>query len=136
MKKVPLLDALTALGVILSLVFVGLEIRGNTRAVRGTTLQGITDQSITLNMALISVPELRSAYAKAMSGKIADLSLVEEDALTSWYGALLRVAENRFRQRQLGTYDNVRAAGGIARFRSSMSPASRYWRIVDTPPPI
>ena len=59
MRKTSWIDVLTGLGIIFSLIFVASEIRGNTKAVRGATMQGITDQSLSLSMALVSTPELR-----------------------------------------------------------------------------
>ena len=108
------MEIITAVGVIASLLFVATEIRANTRAVRGQTLQGISDQSLTVNMALVSVPELRQAFSKAMAGQVVQLTPDEEDVLASWYAGLLRIAENRYRQRKLGTFDDVRAFGGSA----------------------
>ena len=34
--------------------------------------------------------------------------------LNYWYGAIMRVAENRYRQRALGTFNDVTFAGGGA----------------------
>ena len=108
------IEIITGVGIILSLIFVATEIRSNTKAVRGETLKGITDQTITVTLALVSDPELREAYSKALSGQLAELTHAEEDVLNYWYGAVMRVAENRFRQRALGTFDDVRFAGGGA----------------------
>lgn len=109
-----LIEIITGIGIILSLIFVATEIRANTKAVRGQTLQGITDQSITVSLALVAEPELRAAYTKALAGKVAELTAPEEDVLNYWYGAVMRVAENRFRQRALGTFDDRMFAGGGA----------------------
>jgi len=113
-RKASWIDVLTGIGIILSLIFVASEIRTNTKAVRGATMQGVTDQSLNLSLALISVPELRAAYVRAQTGEVSGLTVQEEDMLNAWYGAVLRVAENRFRQRALGTFGNVSAVGGIA----------------------
>lgn len=114
MRKTSWIDVLTGLGIIFSLIFVASEIRGNTKAVRGATMQGITDQSLSLSMALVSTPELRAAYVRAQSGKVSELTAEEEDLLNAWFGAVMRVAENRFRQRELGTFRDVSSVGGIA----------------------
>ena len=108
------IEIVTGLGIILSLIFVATEIRSNTKAVRGSTLQGITDQSIAVTLALVENPQLTAAYSKALSGKVAELSPEEEDVLANWYAAVMRVAENRFRQRTLGTFHDVTVAGGGA----------------------
>lgn len=113
-KRTSWVEVITGIGIIISLIFVATEIRSNTRAVRGETLQGITDQTITVTLALTYVPELRAAYAKALAGQVAELTPAEEDVLNYWYGAVMRVSENRFRQRTLGTFDDTRFAGGGA----------------------
>jgi hypothetical protein len=114
MMRASWIEIITGIGIILSLIFVATEIRANTRAVRGQTLQGITDQSITVSLALVSDHELRAAYSKALAGHVAELTPAEEDVLNYWYGAVMRVAENRFRQRALGTFDDASFAGGGA----------------------
>jgi hypothetical protein len=113
-KRTSWVEVVTGVGIILSLAFVATEIRANTKAVRGATLQGITDQSISVSLALVENPPLTAAYAKALAGKVAELTPEEEDVLVNWYGAVLRIAENRFRQRALGTIDDVSVAGGGA----------------------
>ena len=41
MKRAAIRETLTGLGVVLSLIFVAVEIRTNTDAIRGATIQGI-----------------------------------------------------------------------------------------------
>lgn len=114
MKNTSWVEAITGVGIILSLIFVATEIRSNTRAVRGETMQGITSQSIDVSMEVVSNAELRRAFVKAQAGLTGDLTLEEEDILTAWYATVMRVAENRYRQRELGTFANTAAAGGGA----------------------
>jgi hypothetical protein len=114
MQKTSWIEIVTGVGVIISLIFVASEIRSNTKAVRGETMHGITDQSLELTLTLLHVPELRKAYVKASAGQVAQLSLEEEEVLTTWYSAVMRVAENRYRQRELGTFEDVVAVGGGA----------------------
>lgn len=49
------------LGVIASLVFAALEIRQNTRAVYGATIQGMAEQSFETSMVIVQTPDLRTA---------------------------------------------------------------------------
>jgi hypothetical protein len=114
MKNTSWVEVITGIGIILSLIFVATEIRTNTRAVRGETMQGITSQSIDVSMELVSNPELRAAFTKALAGATTQLTPEEEDILVAWYAAVMRVAENRYRQRELGTFANTAAAGGGA----------------------
>lgn len=112
MKQTSWIEVVTGIGVILSLIFVATEIRSNTKAVRGATMQGIADQSIQVTTMLISSPALGAAYAKASRGEVQSLTTDEEDQLDRFYAGVMRVAENRYRQRALGTFENTAMVGG------------------------
>ena len=99
-------EMVAAGGVMLSLLFVGLEIRGNTYAVRGATIRGISDQSITLTLAIAEIPEMRAGWAKVLAGREQELTLEEEDAVTLLYSSAMRISENRFRQQTFGVLDS------------------------------
>ena len=92
-------EVLGVLGVIASMIFVGVEIRQNTNAVHGATLQAVSQQSLDLVMAGLDNPELRSAFVAAISGRLSP----EQRNLMNWFlSAKLRADENRFRQAELG----------------------------------
>jgi len=92
-------EVLGILGVTASLIFVGVEIRQNTNAVRGATLQAVSQQSMDLVMAGVDNPELRSAVSAARENT---LSPEQKDLLNWFLAAKLRADENRFRQIELG----------------------------------
>ena len=125
-RKSSWVDLVTGISVVLSLVFVGWQIHGTTKAVRGATLQGITDETLELNSLLITVTELRTAMEKAERGR-SDFSPEEREVLSTWYASLLRVTENRFRQTQLGTFSGTNVVAG-ARSPALRIPYFRaYW---------
>ena len=95
-------EVLGILGVTASLIFVGVEIRQNTNAVRGATLQAVSQQSMDLVMAGVDNPELRSAVSAARENT---LSPEQKDLLNWFLAAKLRADENRFRQFKLGILD-------------------------------
>jgi len=95
-------EVLGVLGVIASMIFVGVEIRQNTYAVHGATLQAVSQQSLDLVMAGLDNPELRSAFDAASSNQLSP----EQRDLIGWFiSAKLRADENRFRQVELGILD-------------------------------
>ncbi len=95
-------EVLGALGVIASLIFVGVEVRQNTNAVRGATLHAVSQQSLDLVMAGLDNPELRSAFVAAAEERLSP----EQTNLMIWFvGAKLRADENRYRQVELGILD-------------------------------
>lgn len=112
MPRTSIRDLIAATGVILSLIFVGLEIRANTNAVRGATIQGIADQSISVTMAIAEIPEMRAGFSKVLAGREGELTLAEEDAMVQLYSAAMRISENRFRQIGFGILDSPSLVGG------------------------
>ena len=95
-------EIIGALGVIASMIFVGLEIRQNTNTVRGSTMQAVSQQSFDLTMAGLDNPELRAAFRAASEDA---LSPDQENLMVWFYSAKLRADENRFRQVELGILD-------------------------------
>ena len=95
-------EVLGVIGVVASLIFVGVEIRQNTYAVRGATLHAVSQQSLDLVMAGLDNPELRSAFTAAWENR---LSPEQRDLMVWFISAKLRADENRFRQVQLGILD-------------------------------
>ena len=98
-------EVLAALGVIASLIFVGVEIRQNTKAVQGSTTNEIAQQSLDLTMAGLDNTELREVFRKATSDDISVLSREDRLLLGWFFAAKLRADENRFRQIKLGLVD-------------------------------
>jgi hypothetical protein len=125
MNKEAVRETLTGLGVVLSLIFVALEIRSNTEAVRGATIQGVADQYLEITIASMQTPEVRSGWAKAAAGRGDELTLDEEIALNWYYNGILRIAENRFRQVELSIIDFEIISGGAPEFRSPFFRT--YW---------
>ena len=63
-------ETIGVIGVIASLVFVGVEIRQNTQAVRGATYQSLTESSMELLFRISDDPALGEqidAWARAMT---------------------------------------------------------------------
>ena len=95
-------EVLATLGVIASLAVVAVEIRQNTDAVRGATLQAVSQQSMDLVIVGLENPELRLAFDAAEEER---LTPDQRDLMGWFYSAKMRADENRFRQVQLGTLD-------------------------------
>ena len=93
------IEILGILGVIGSLIFVALEIRQNTNAVRGATIQGFSEQSTQFSLALAQDQVLRSAYTMRDSP---DVTADQWSILAAYYTGLMRIMENRVRQANIG----------------------------------
>jgi hypothetical protein len=96
-------SVLGGLGVIGSLVFVALEIRQNTEAVRSATIQAISEQSFTAVAQLVENADLRMAYEAASTG--AALTPEQRFQLKMFYLGIMRLQQNRYLQSQLGVLD-------------------------------
>ena len=110
-----ILEIIGASAVLIGLIFVGLELRQNTDAVRSSTIQEIIRWSYDGNILMIEQPELRAAWRKSCEGP---LTQDEQDLLFNLYSAILRLQLNRFHQSQLGILDEELALslGGRSAF--------------------
>jgi hypothetical protein len=96
-------QGIAALGVVLSLVFVGLEVRENTKAVRGATIQAISDQSILGLLEGAADPDWIRILTRLGDGvEFGDLSPEDQMRYNLRASAMVRMMENRWRQTELG----------------------------------
>lgn len=96
-------QGVAAVGVILSMVFVGLEIRENTKAVRGATIQAISDQSILGLLEGAADPDWIRILTRLSDGVgFGDLSPEDQMRYNLRASATARMMENRWRQTELG----------------------------------
>ena len=116
------LEALGALGVLAGLVFVGLEIRQNTRALEGATVQASAELTVDLILRGMESPIIQAVWGDVASGRELDDFVGTERTQIGWYfTALLRVEENRYRQVELGTVSSdamLDFANDYLRFRA------------------
>jgi len=96
------IDILGVIGVIGSLIFVALEIRQNTNAVRSSTIQAIAELSYDSTITIVNNSELRAARLAADTGNMTQDQISQLD---SWYSALMRIQQNRLLQAKLGILD-------------------------------
>ena len=96
------IELVAALGVIVTLAFVALEIRQNTNVARSASAQSIADQSYDAVMRLVENDELRAAYLAGFDGNLTD---EQEQHLRMFYNAVIRIQANRHEQVKLGIID-------------------------------
>lgn len=105
MKKIDVAHAVSIianLGVIAGIIFLGYEIRQNTVAISGATIQAISEQSQQSAYLALEVPELQTAWQRA--GRGLEYMTAEDLSVLTWYfTGMVRTVENRFRQAQIGT---------------------------------
>ncbi len=94
---------LSAAAVTLSLVFVGLEIRNNTIAARGATMQAISDVSSTMMVQISLDEDFAAILVRVFNGAVAsDFSPVENQQLNMNLVGYVRNLENTFLQHREG----------------------------------
>ena len=121
-------EAVAAIGVILSLLFVGLELRQNTLAVRATALNDLATGSRDWVLAIASNPELAAVMVDWLAGE--ELDRTEGLMARSTIIALLRNVENVYLLVEAGAVDE--SALGSYGFSSSGGPFdsplfANYW---------
>jgi len=114
------------LSVVLSLGLVAYEIRQNTRAVVGQTVQSVADQQTELAMLGVEKDELRQAWQGSFED-VTELTPDETQILNWYYAAVMRHTENRFRQYQLGMLSESALEGLGTRGNLFRNPFFGIW---------
>ena len=131
-RSTRLQQGIAAVGVILSLVFVGLEIRENTKAVRGATMQAISDQSsLGLLEGAADTDWIRILTHLGAGGEYEDLSPEDRMRYNLRASATVRMMENRWRQRELGILGSAGLGIGTGMRNTAWYQSEHfrtYWR--------
>ena len=96
------IELVGAIAVLIGLVFVGLELRQNTRAIQAATFQGITEQSSDFLITIASEPELRRVWSTSFI-TADEVSDEDRQILTPLLNSFWLRMQNAFRQWQMGT---------------------------------
>jgi hypothetical protein len=98
-----LVDLVGTAGVVLGLVFVGLELRNNTEAVKAATFQNLTDISNTYIMQIAADPELARIQGAARAGGLRALTPADSTRYEQLQRAFWVRMQNVFSQYARGT---------------------------------
>ena len=114
-------------GVVLSLVFVGYEIRQNTQVARAATVQSLSDQSIEILLAWSLDPQAADLLGRVVAGQLPEqFSDAENVRLRLMYLTGLRSAEAGYRQLVLGLVGDSEWMGGSAAMYRAPYLAQRW----------
>lgn len=124
---------LAALGVIASLVFVGLELRQNTEALRAQTRQGLADRNAAAIYAVAENPELARAWTlRWQRDTLAGQALTMVDSAQANWGmwGMLRFVEHAFLQVEEGVLPESSLNGYAFRGNTNfMTPQfATFWK--------
>lgn len=130
MDKKSVLEAVSAAGVIASLVFVGLEVRQSAEATRAATVLQLKEGWAELNMVQMGNPEVIDALLLATQRGLDDIDPRSQLIVSAWGRTLMHNWSNAFYQYRAGTLDDeqwralLRDMEGTSRFRV-------YWEVWD-----
>ena len=99
-------EVVGAVGVIVSLVYLALQIRQNSNVIRSATRQSISTTQVELGLRIGESAELRAAMGKLWD--LGDRPTAAQDAEIRnlfLYRAFLRAYENQYHQYEDGTFD-------------------------------
>ncbi|MFV1985682.1 MAG: hypothetical protein ACC682_00260 [Gemmatimonadota bacterium] len=103
-------DLVGFIGVVLSMLFVGLEVRQNTTAVRSATQQAIADQANTLDLLVASDPAMARLMGRLFEEQITFADAADDPELLQlafFVRAALRRVENIYLQVENGVLDEA-----------------------------
>ena len=94
-------EIVSVIAVVISLVYVGKQVRQNTQAVRNNTLQNISENQISVHSLLAAHGDLAEVVFKAAAGNGSSEG-VDKFRYTSWMHVAMRVLENAYYQHREG----------------------------------
>lgn len=98
-----LASTLSAAAVVISLAFVGFEIRQNTAMMRGATMQSISDTYVEYVTAIGADPELAELFRRFHAGEVtADFTPTENTRIRVFFNAFVQILENSYLQHREG----------------------------------
>ena len=116
MKPIGLVEIISALAVIATLVILIFEIRGNTNAVEANTMHNVAEVSTLSYLQLATSTDLVRAFTKMDAGE--ELTPIEDRQLYFAMRGYWRHAENQYFQYKAGTLNDSSWSGHRAVVRS------------------
>ena len=104
-------EFLGALAILVTLVYLSIQIRANTTSTRSLTLLEVGAQYQALLQAPADCPELVSALEK--SHRREDLSAAERIVLSGWYDAMANLLIRTWRQAEMGVFPTGEVHEGL-----------------------
>ena len=96
-------ELIGGIAIIVSLIYVGLQIRQSTRATRAATSQAFTDQYVGAVLPLLE-PGFSEIYSRGLRG-LHNLQEDEKITYIAWIAAVLRLFESFYFQEKDGFFD-------------------------------
>ncbi len=116
-----------AIAVVVTLIYLAIQVRQNTSALKLNTTQSVTEELQDMYALLASDPDLTEVLIKA--SRESDLRGTERGRYSAFTSNLIRVYENAFLQRRAGVLDRAHWVG-MTRMMidyTSMAAFQQYW---------
>lgn len=97
-------ELISVVAVVISLVYVGIQVRQNTQAVRNSTLQNISESQLNVYGLLAANGDLSEICFRAATGQ-GSAEGAEQFRFTAWMHTAIRSLENAFYQHREGALD-------------------------------
>jgi hypothetical protein len=110
--------------VVVSLIFVGLELQQTTAAVRAASYQSISAATLEALQIRIEHPEVVEALDAWLAGTATD---TQRTAAEDWAYLVLRHFENIYHQTELGMVDQEEVTRRLSSVEFLQSPQVREW---------
>lgn len=129
-----LAQAVSALAVVLGLVFVGYELRQNTRMMRGSTMQAISDKYVDYVTGMVDPARADLLRRIHLNETTEDFSSVENTQITIMFNAFVQMLENSYLQHREGMVsDAVFESYGWTWGMLQTARFEEYWRNRSSP---
>ena len=124
------LTLIVNISVVVGIIFLGVELRNNTRAIQAQTRDSITEKQMTYLGWRATSPELAAVLAKVDSAGYSSLSGAEAQQWRGYVGGQMREWENSLYQYEQGNFTQEELDARRERWRSAMSdfPSSASYR--------
>ena len=120
-------QTIAVVALLISILFVGCQIRQNTKALRATSHHAITDSFNQINALLISDPACASVWKRGLPG-LENLGEVERISFGFMMLGYSRVFETLYYQYRNGTMDKKLFDAELATLKwSARNPGFRQW---------
>ncbi len=120
---------LSAAAVVLSLAFVGYELRQNTAMMRGATMQSMSDTYVNVVSTAAQDPKVAELFRRIQEGgeTTADLAEDENTQISMYINAFVQMLENSYLQHREGLVSDVVFESYGWRWGLIQTPRFREW---------
>ena len=116
MEKRTVVEFLSALGVIASLLFVGVQISQSAAATRAATVLQLKENWVQLNLTMMQNPERKDALELVLAEGFENVDVRSQFIMSAWYRTLMHNWSHAYFQYRIGTLDDQTVAGGHPRY--------------------